>query len=269
MISSVVLLAAEAAAENRLVHHHLDLFRRLVQHVREVAGESHAREGGALGAGVHVPGSVRFVDGGVERLHRRMNHHVGGVFRFQGLVGVGDGGVGVAYHDPRRASVRVVGERLVFVHQSAERGRRRKARRPIRHSGRARPRPRREAVGERQHPAGALAPTVVDDHGADETGNLPRFGVVDGDRPGFVAGAGNGERPRRPCRERRCRCRIAPGHWSFQAHRAPGRTGRRSAAPRAPCVAGRGSRPGRRRSGRSWSGRGCRRRKRSARNRCR
>ena len=190
----IVLLAAETAAEDRLMHDHVDLFRRLAEHVREVARESHARERRALRAGVDVPAPVRLPDRGVERLHRGVHDHVGGVFRLDGLPGLREGRVGVAHQDPRRAGFGVVGQRLVFVHQPRERDSAVRAGVPFDGEGARGLHRGREFFGDGEHPAGAFAPTVVDDHGADESGDFPRLGVVDRDRSGIVARAGNGER---------------------------------------------------------------------------
>ena len=113
----VILLAAEAAAHQILVHEHLQLFGFLLQYRRQITGQRHARERGALRADVNMPFAVGELHRGIERLHGGVADHVGGVFHLQHLVGFIEPGIDIAFQHPGRACFFVPGQFFVFIQQ--------------------------------------------------------------------------------------------------------------------------------------------------------
>ena len=113
----IVLFAAKAAAKQALVHVDLNLLRLPTQHFRQIGGQGHAREGCALRSAVDVPGTVDELHRCIERLHRRVAHHVGGVLHFQDLLGSRESFVDITFEHPIGAGRGVLGRLRKFREQ--------------------------------------------------------------------------------------------------------------------------------------------------------
>ena len=191
----VVLLAPEAAPDQVLVHVYFQVLGLLLEHLREVPGQGHPSERGALRSDIDMPLAVDLLHRGVERLHGRVADHVRGVLHLKNLVRLAEGLVDVALEHPGRAGRRVPRELLVLAQQvgTAEGGV--GASVPPDLEGLGGLDRRGELLGQRHDPAGALARRVVDRDRPDEAGDLPRLPVIDAEHLGRVAGARNHQRP--------------------------------------------------------------------------
>ena len=129
---------------------------------------------------MHVPGVPDLVHRGVEGLHGRVDHHVGGVLGLDQLVGAGQTPVHVSLVHPGSADFGIRLERPVFLEQPLQRDIAVRSRIPFdlkrlggTHRG-------RERLRNGDHPAGALAEAVVHGDRLDVAGNGLRLAVVDG-----------------------------------------------------------------------------------------